>query len=104
MRKPSFARTRAIRSYSFARVSYLRRKDHLRVTRLGLALNEVLNRSERRLTARIGKMAVERLRVAFKAEAEKNQHLFKRLYRQRDPYGWLASRTPIPQPGQQQGQ
>jgi hypothetical protein len=58
-------------------------------------LNDRLNKSEARLTRKIGKRRVTALVEAFKAEAGNSFDvgLWVDLYAQDDPYGWIYQRS-----------
>jgi hypothetical protein len=54
------------------------------------ALNARLNHSERLMRRKIGATRLRVLIVQFRAASRKDPALFTKLYKQRDPYRWLA--------------
>jgi hypothetical protein len=54
------------------------------------ALNARLNHSERLMHRKIGATRLRVLIVQFRAAARKDPALLTKLYKQRDPYRWLA--------------
>jgi hypothetical protein len=65
-----------------------------------IALNEKLNKSEKALRHTLPGSWVDLLVERFTVQAQADRALYDEFYRQSDPYGWLAMRHPIPQPGQ----